>query len=505
LILTSSGRSTTLEIIDTGSSGANIKLTGNGATTPGKSIRAFNGKLEIVNDGYGSVIFSITNSGTATATSFTGAGTGLTGTAASLSIGGNAATVTTNANLTGEVTSVGNAATVSNAAILGKVLTGFVSGAGTVSATDNLLQSIQKLDGNTALKANLASPTFTGTVTLPIGSIAPGILGSTSPTVTAAGTTQGTATSLTTDINIVTTATVNQGVMVPGATSGKYAVIINKTAVTIIVYPSTGHNFDSLAANVGISLLAGAFLEIYGYSNTQWGTTYQALTQGQFVVGNIAGNAATVTTNANLTGEVTSVGNAATVSNAAVISKVITGYASSAGTVAATDTLLQAVQKLDGNTALKASIVSEQNSASHYLGSVSGTNTITASLTPTLTAYSAGQTFEFVASATNTGPVTINIDSVGASPITKNGTQALFPGDIVSGQAYILIRDAAGNFQLSNTATLVQAGGVIFENSTVIAANYTLTAGKNGHSIGPITINTGITLTIPTGARYIVL
>ena len=44
-------------------------------------------------------------------------GTNITGTAAGLSIGGNAATVTTNANLTGDVTSVGNATTLSNTAV----------------------------------------------------------------------------------------------------------------------------------------------------------------------------------------------------------------------------------------------------------------------------------------------------------------------------------------------------------------------------------------------------
>lgn len=50
----------------------------------------------------------LTVNGTVTATAFTGAGTGLTGTAASLTAGN----VTTNANLTGDVTSVGNASTL---------------------------------------------------------------------------------------------------------------------------------------------------------------------------------------------------------------------------------------------------------------------------------------------------------------------------------------------------------------------------------------------------------
>jgi hypothetical protein len=92
-------------------------------------------------------------------------GTNITGTAAGLTAG----TVTTNANLTGEVTSSGNATTVTNAAVIGKVLTGYTSGAGTVAATDNILQAIQKLNGNDALKAPLASPTFTGTPSLPTG------------------------------------------------------------------------------------------------------------------------------------------------------------------------------------------------------------------------------------------------------------------------------------------------------------------------------------------------
>lgn len=51
--------------------------------------------------------------------------------------------------------------------VRGSLLTGYVSGAGTVAATDNILQAIQKLNGNDVLKAPLASPAFTGTPTAP--------------------------------------------------------------------------------------------------------------------------------------------------------------------------------------------------------------------------------------------------------------------------------------------------------------------------------------------------
>lgn len=73
-------------------------------------------------------------------------------------LSGNASTVTTNANLTGDVTSVGNATTLTNAPVIAKVLTGYTSGAGTVSATDSILQAIQKLNGNDATNANLTGP-----------------------------------------------------------------------------------------------------------------------------------------------------------------------------------------------------------------------------------------------------------------------------------------------------------------------------------------------------------
>ncbi len=62
------------------------------------------------------------NTGALGATSFVGAGTGLTGTAASLTAG----TVTTNANLTGDVTSSGNATTVIK--INGTTLSGLATG-----------------------------------------------------------------------------------------------------------------------------------------------------------------------------------------------------------------------------------------------------------------------------------------------------------------------------------------------------------------------------------------
>jgi hypothetical protein len=49
------------------------------------------------------------------------------------------------------------------------------------------------------------------------------------------------------------------------------------------------------------------------------------------------------------------------------------------------------------------------------------------------------------------------------------------------------------------------AGGAIYENTDDITANYTITSGSNGFSVGPMTIASGVSVTIPSGQRWVVL
>ena len=62
-----------------------------------------------------------------------------------------------------------------------------------------------------------------------------------------------------------------------------------------------------------------------------------------------------------------------------------------------------------------------QDSGFTYLTSVAGTNTITASVTPSLTAYAVGQVFHGIAANTNAGETTLNINSRGAATVLLNG------------------------------------------------------------------------------------
>ena len=46
---------------------------------------------------------------------------------------------------------------------------------------------------------------------------------------------------------------------------------------------------------------------------------------------------------------------------------------------------------------------------------------------------------------------------------------------------------------------------VFFENDIAMTTNYTITSGKNAMSAGPITVNSGVTLTIPAGSTYTIV
>jgi hypothetical protein len=43
------------------------------------------------------------------------------------------------------------------------------------------------------------------------------------------------------------------------------------------------------------------------------------------------------------------------------------------------------------------------------------------------------------------------------------------------------------------------------ENSATVAVSSTITAGNNAMSAGPVTINSGITVTVPSGSRWVVV
>jgi len=105
-----------------------------------------------------------------------------------------------------------------------------------------------------------------------------------------------------------------------------------------------------------------------------------------------------------------------------------------------------------------------QDGGLHRLTSVSGTNTITASSSPAITGYSVGQRFYFLVAASNTGAVTLNINSLGAKSVTKLGTTALVANDMLINSIVEVYYDGT-QFQLMNVMGFVASSRAVNSGS----------------------------------------
>jgi hypothetical protein len=90
----------------------------------------------------------------------------------------------------------------------------------------------------------------------------------------------------------------------------------------------------------------------------------------------------------------------------------------------------------------------------------------------------------------NTGAVSINNTlAIGGATIGSNALA-------VTGTASISGLVTAPQFSASNG---------LFVNSQTIAASYVIPSGSSAYSAGPITISSGITVTISSGSKWVIL
>jgi len=163
---------------------------------------------------------------------------------------------------------------------------------------------------------------------------------------------------------------------------------------------------------------------------------------------------------------------------------------------------------LDTNFNQIAAFLNNPNNYTNYLVDSGSTNTYVVTF-PTgeiPVSYSAGLGIAVKLLNTNTGTSTLNVNGLGAISI-RVGTSAITSGQLVAGTIALFVYDGT-YFQLMSGAgsgSGAVAGGVMYENYTTLTGNYTLTTGKNAMMAGPLTINTGVVLTIPTGQRLVVL
>ena len=97
------------------------------------------------------------------------------------------------------------------------------------------------------------------------------------------------------------------------------------------------------------------------------------------------------------------------------------------------------------------------------------------------------------------------------STIIASGTTA--QRDVSPSFGFQRANSSTGSMEFYNGTGWVGLGGAsggtgngfVYENDITVTANYTITAGKNAMSTGPLTINSGVTITVPSGSRYAIL
>lgn len=128
------------------------------------------------------------------------------------------------------------------------------------------------------------------------------------------------------------------------------------------------------------------------------------------------------------------------------------------------------------------------DSSPWLLGSVAGTDTVTATCPVPFTAYVNGQTFRFIPAGTNTtSTVTLNINGIGAKSVTKNGATALAPGDLVAGVLYEVGYDGT-QMQLKTMPQTAVATGEYCVRGLVGANNATTPNSKMDFSADAVTL-----------------
>lgn len=158
---------------------------------------------------------------------------------------------------------------------------------------------------------------------------------------------------------------------------------------------------------------------------------------------------------------------------------------------------------------LKIKDVAQDASRLYWAGVAGGTaNALTLDLPieTELDSYQPGQVFRFIASATNTGAVTVNVEGLGVKAVTKNGSTELLPGDIGAGAVFEVAYDGT-QFQLAGGV----GSGFTFETfeftaapgQTSFSAAYTpgnVLVEVNGRTLAPseYTATSGSAVVIPT-------
>jgi hypothetical protein len=95
-------------------------------------------------------------------------------------------------------------------------------------------------------------------------------------------------------------------------------------------------------------------------------------------------------------------------------------------------------------------------------------------------------------------------DFVAANGVTVVLNAAASSGDEFKSIAYWPV-ELVSQAETGGGATGGGTDQVFVENDQIVSFDYTLTANKNASSTGPITVNSGVSVTVPSGSRWVVI
>ena len=101
---------------------------------------------------------------------------------------------------------------------------------------------------------------------------------------------------------------------------------------------------------------------------------------------------------------------------------------------------------------------------------------------------------------------------VGIGTYTSSGTTLARTTVISSSNSGSLVNFSAGTkdvfvtYPAEYTANAVGGGiGAVLLNASTVTVSGTVASGQNGFSVGPLTINRGVTLTVASGQRHVII
>lgn len=108
--------------------------------------------------------------------------------------------------------------------------------------------------------------------------------------------------------------------------------------------------------------------------------------------------------------------------------------------------------------------------------------------------------------------VVINNCTDASSVYIRGGTSSSYTTgvEIEAGSSALVAWDSSANdfIKVAGGGGGAAGGGsdqIFFENDQTVTANYTIPTGKNAGTFGPVSINSGITVTVPTGSVWTVV